>query len=107
MDSGMAGKPPPRETRAALVWAEACAPEDWSLSLGLRPAPVPGSPQGCRGAARRADKQATAQGRWAYTSPMPQGTLSLGHPIPTNASAPSDFALVVMGWKGWILNLNS
>lgn len=38
VDSGMAGKPPQRETRAAVVWAEACAPENWSLSS----APVPG-----------------------------------------------------------------
>lgn len=34
----MAGKPPQRETRAALVRAEACAPENWSVSS----APVPG-----------------------------------------------------------------
>ena len=38
VDSGVVGKFPQRETRAAVVWAEACAPENWSLSS----APVPG-----------------------------------------------------------------
>lgn len=108
VDSGVVGKFPQRETRAAVVWAEACAPDNWSLgSCPRRPAPIPGSPQGCRGAERRSDKQATAQGRWAHSPPTPQDILSLGHPVPANASAPSDFTLVVMGQRGWILNLNS